>query len=170
MSDKDLQGVVEVIEAIQKLGGGFASEFETWLEALGFQFLEEVQNEIIRQQVVDTRRLLNSFGPGSEDGVWELDRQRGVLTLEVGTNVEYAGWVNDGHWTINPESGKRTRWVPGYWRGDRFIYDPTAKTGMLLKLKWVEGKKFFDTALLIFEQIFQKSIDRKFEEWLKKIW
>ena len=52
----------------------------------------------------------------------------GDLSLEVGTNVKYAKWVNDGH-KANPD-GVASRFIPGKWVGDRFIYDPNAKEGM----------------------------------------
>lgn len=45
--------------------------------------------------------------------------------LEIGTNVEYASFINDGHWTVSDEN---VRWVPGYFQGSRFIYDPSAST------------------------------------------
>ena len=96
--------------------------------------------------------------------VWELSD--GDLTLEVGTNVEYAGYVNDGHWT-NPK-GVQRRWVPGYWEGDRFIYDPSAKTGMLLKQHWVEGAHYFESALRIYEKMFQTEAENKLQEWLER--
>ena len=43
------------------------------------------------------RLLLNSFHKGSSGTVWELSDNG--LTLEVGTNVEYASYANDAHWT-----------------------------------------------------------------------
>ena len=86
--------------------------------------------------------------------------------MEVGTNLEYAAFVNDGHWT-NPR-GVARRWVPGYWEGDRFIYDPQAKTGMALKQHWVEGAHYFEGALRAFEPVFKASAEAKLHEWMQK--
>ena len=80
--------------------------------------------------------------------------------------MEYATYVHDGHWTNS--KGVSQRWVPGYWEGDRFIYDPAAKTGMLLKQKWVKGNPYFDSAIRIYNKIFQASLEVKLEEWLDK--
>lgn len=80
--------------------------------------------------------------------------------------MEYATYVHDGHWTNS--KGVAQRWVPGYWEGDRFIYDPAAKTGMLLKQKWVKGNPYFDSAIRIYNKIFQASLEVKLEEWLDK--
>ena len=142
--------------------GDFKEELGTFLEGLGNEFLRILEDEIIRRKVIDTRLLLNSFHKGSEDGVWSLDVDG--LTLEVGTSVDYAGYVNDGHWT-NPK-GQSGRWVPGEWEGDRFIYDPEAKTGMYLKQKWVQGAHYWESALRILDTIYPEMLEKKMQEWL----
>ena len=125
--------------------GDFRAEFGLYIEALGSEFLRVLQDEIIRRRVLDTRLLLASFERGGDGNVWNLTE--GGLTLEVGTNLEYAAFVNDGHWT-NP-SGVALRWVPGYWEGYRFIYDPEATTGMALKQHWVEGALYGPLSLFL---------------------
>lgn len=142
--------------------GDFRKEFEKFLNGLGNEFLRIVQDEIVRREVLDSRLLLASFEKGSEGNVWSIEE--GGMVLEVGTNVEYAGYVNDGHWTNT--KGVARRWVPGYWQGDRFIYDPNAETGMLLKQHWVEGKHYFDSALRILDRIFPDILEAKLQEWL----
>ena len=130
------------------------------LEEAGDEFLEIVQDEIMRAQNVDTRLMLDSFSRGSGYNVFELDL--GGLRLTVGTRVEYAKWVNSGH------SQRPGRFVPGIWRGGRFFYTPGAKTGMVLKASRVDGSGFFDKAAetlrRLFPQIagarFQGSVDR----------
>ena len=141
--------------------GDFRKEFELWLEAIGFDFLRVVQDEIKNREVMDSRLLLDSFTRDDKGNVWELSD--GGLTLEVGTNVDYANYVEKGHWT-NPK-GIAQRFVPGYWQSDRFIYDPSAKSGMVLKQKWVEGKHYFESALRIYEKIFKESAERKLQQW-----
>lgn len=142
--------------------GGFRKELELFLEGIGVDFLTTIQEEILRLKVVDTRLLLHSFHKGNENSVWEITD--GGLTLEVGSSAEYAGYVNDGHWT-NPK-GVETRFVPGYWKGDHFIYDRNAKGGMVLKQKWVDSKPYFDSALHILEKMFPEMVARKLDEWL----
>lgn len=142
--------------------GEFRKEFELFLEGLGNEFLRILQDEIIRREVMDSRLLLASFEKGSEGNAWKIEE--GGLTLEVGTNVKYAGYVNDGHWTNR--QGVERRFVPGYWQGDRFIYDPAAEGGMLLKQRWVEGKHYWDSALRILNRIYPDLLDAKMQEWL----
>lgn len=142
--------------------GDFRKDFELFLDGIGEEFLRIVQDEIVRRKVMDSRLLLASFERGAEGNVWRL--QEGGLVLEVGTNVSYASYVNDGHWTNT--KGVERRWVPGYWQGDRFIYDPSAKTGMLLKQHWVEGAHYFDSALRILNEIMPQVLDAKLQAWL----
>jgi hypothetical protein len=144
--------------------GEFKKQIALWFEASGFEFLRVVQDEIIRRKVVNTRLLLNSFEKGEKHNVWKVSD--GGLTLEVGTNVSYAAYVNDGHWTN--KKGQKSRFVPGVWRGDNFEYVRGAKTGMVLKQKWVEGAHYWEAAIRIFERIFKTSVEKKMAEWRDK--
>lgn len=144
--------------------GDFKKELTLFLEGIGDEFLRILQDEIIRLKVVDTRQLLISFNRGGDNGVWELNE--GSLTLEVGTNVLYAKYENDGHWT-NPK-GVARRFVPGYWEGDRFVYTPGAKEGMVLKMKWIEGSHYWESAIRIMERIYPQLLDAKLQEWLDR--
>ena len=147
----DMAEYREFFERLERAAkGDFRQEMELYLEAVGFDFLRVVQDEIVWRKVLDSRLLLASFEKGNDANVWELTD--GGLTLEVGTNTK----------------GVARRWVPGYWEGDRFIYDPGAETGMLLKQHWVEGKHYFESALRIFEKIFQASAEAKLQEWIDK--
>ncbi|MDO7787129.1 HK97 gp10 family phage protein [Desulforamulus aquiferis] len=154
----EIRGLRELIRRLERATNGeLRREFALWLEATGFQFLEEIQQEIIRTQTVDTRRLLNSFDKGDGDNVWSIT-DRG-LTLEIGSNLSYASYANDGHW-------QERRFIPGRWNGHTFEYDSGANTGMMLKAKWIEGTGYWDSALLIFERIFERALERKLQQWL----
>lgn len=161
--DFDTAGADKFFDALEAAArGGFRKELELFLEGLGYEFLRIVEDEIIRRKVLDTRLLLASFHKGDGNNLWELTE--GNLTLEVGSTLEYAGYVNDGHWT-NPKGVDR-RFVPGYWQGDRFIYDPTAEGGMVLKQHFVDGKPYFDSALRILDKMLPEFLDKKLQEWL----
>lgn len=152
-------------ERVEKASKGeFKKQMELFLIGIGTEFLRILEDEIIRREVLDSRLLLNSFHRGSENNVWELSE--GDLTLEVGTNLNYAGYVNDGHWTNT--KGVAQRFVPGYWDGDRFIYDPAAKGGMVLKQKWVEGKHYWDSALRILDKIYPDLLEAKLSQWIEE--
>lgn len=163
----DIAGMQDFMKVVNNLSNDakLKREVAEWLDASGMQFLEEVQNQIISMGIVDTRRLLNSFDKGGDGNIWNI--KNGGLTLEIGTNVEYALYVNDGHMT-NP-NGVETRFVPGEWNGDTFEYKRGAKTGMVLKQQWVDGRPYWDNALIIFERMFEQSFQRKFRQWASQI-
>ena len=120
---------------------------------------EEFEDEIIRLKAVDTRLLLNSFHKGSADNVYEINE--GDLSLEIGTNVQYAKWVNDGH------KQKPGRFIPGEWNGDgKFRYIPGAKTGMVLKANYVEGKHYMENSVKIMQKMFPKLVEAKLAQWM----
>ena len=146
----------------QAASGDFKKELAVFIEGLGYELLRIVQDEIIRRKVMDTRLLLASFQKGGDDNVWEAADEG--LTLEIGTNVTYAAYVNDGHWT-NPK-GVEMRFVPGQWQGDRFIYEPGAKTGMVLRQRWVEGAHYWESAVRIFEKMFPDILEAKLQQWI----
>ena len=152
------------IERLNQAGRGkeFEKELSRFLDAIAVEFLSYVQDFIIQAGSVDTRLLLNSFQKSGEGNIFIA--QEGGLQIEVGTNVEYASFVNDGHW-LNPK-GVDMRWVPGEWQGERFIYQPGAKTGMLLKQKWIEGSHYFDDAIRLMERMAPQFMERKIEQWL----
>lgn len=144
--------------------GGFKKEWGKFLEGIGVEFLQIIQDTIIREKIMNTRRLLSSFERGGEGNLWVM--KEGSLTLEVGTIVEYAKQVNDGHW-LNPE-GVESRFVPGHFSGNNFIYEPKAKTGIILKQKFIEGRHYWEDALKILEKIYPEYLKRKMEQWLTK--
>lgn len=153
----------ELFEKCRRAGNGvFKRELSLFLEGIGLEFLRIIEDEIIRLKVMDTRLLLNSFHKGSSGTVWELSDDG--LTLEVGTNVEYASYVNDGHWTC--KKGEKMRFVPGYWSGNRFIYDSSAKSGMMLKQNWVKGAHYWESGLRILDKMLPGLIEAKLQQWI----
>lgn len=153
----------EFFEKCRRAGNGvFKRELSLFLEGIGLEFLRIIEDEIIRLKVMDTRLLLNSFHKGSSGTVWELSDDG--LTLEVGTNVEYASYVNDGHWTC--KKGEKMRFVPGYWSGNRFIYDSSAKSGMMLKQNWVKGAHYWESGLRILDKMLPGLIEAKLQQWI----
>lgn len=149
--------------------GDFKRALSTFLEGIGLEFLRVIQDEIIRRKVMDTRHLLKSFHKGGGDNIWELSE--GDITLEVGTNASYATYVNDGHWTC--EKGQAMRFIPGKvekgtdGRIISFEYQKGAKTGIMLKQKWVQGAHFWESGLKIIERMLPGLLEKKVAEWME---
>lgn len=161
--DMDMEEFREFFKRVERAAkGDFKKELELFLEGLGNEFLRILQDEIVRRKVMDSRQLLASFERGNDGNVWRIEE--GGLVLEVGTSVNYAAYVNDGHWTNT--KGVEKRFVPGYFRGDRFIYDPSAKGGITLTQHWVEGKHYWESALRILDKIYPEFLETRLQDWL----
>lgn len=130
------------------------------MDEIGEEFLDIVQEEIMAADNVDIGVLLASFFKGVPGNVYQLDA--GGLTLTIGTNVRYAKWVNKGH----PQ--RPGRFIPGVWEGKHFRYIPGAKTGMVLRARFVKGSFFFDKAVKVLDQIFPERVDDAFERFFRR--
>lgn len=90
------------------------------------------QREVKKLTPRDTSNLVNKINVGEP----EKDE------IMVGTNVEYAIYVEEGHM-------QNARFVPGYWRGtEGFQYIPYFEGsegvgGMMLEEKFIEGAHMF---------------------------
>ena len=49
---------------------------------------------------------------------------------------------------------------------DRFIYAPGEKTGMVLKMKWVEGSHYWESSIRILEKLYPELLEKKLQSWL----
>lgn len=153
----ELEAYAEKLETASNEMSGFSGEI---LEEAGKEFLDIVQEEIMRAEHLDTRLMLESFRRGAGYNIFDLDL--GGLTLNVGTRVEYAKWVNEGH---RQQPG---RFIPGVWKGERFIYTPGAKTGIVLKASRTKGSGFFDKSAEILKRMFPDIAEAKIQDFINR--
>lgn len=92
------------------------------------------QAEVKKHTPVDTGRLRASI---------YVSEVMNFNSIFVGTNVEYAQYVEEGH-------NQYRRFVPGYWReSGGFQYVPYFENGgMMLSDRWVQGSYMFRKGLL----------------------
>ena len=108
--------------------------------------LEELPKEMIRDGLKKTSQvLINELQSRSpvDHGLlkqWAVVNQSDT-EIEIRSPAKYAGYVNYGH---DQQPG---RFIPGTWQGDKFRYNPKAKTGMVLKKSHVKGKKFVEASI-----------------------
>lgn len=161
MSKFKITGLKELQKDIEDaINGDLQKHMIRWLEDCGYDFLDIIQSEITHAGNIDTKRLLKSFEKGSADNIWVLNS--GKMELEIGTKVEYASYVNDGHF-------QEHRWIPGDFVGGKFRYNRSSDTGMALKAKFVEGSHYWDNAISIYEKMFYKSFDKKLQNYLDNL-
>ena len=141
MSRKDADLNIEGLDKWQKWletleGGEVDSMKSRILRSVAFRGLEVAQDNTPRR----TGRLAGSLSVGDKENLFEIKVGKSSWVF-FGTNVEYAAAVNDGY------EQKAGRFVPGFWRGDTFHYQPGAKNGMVLTGKIIEGAHFMEKAI-----------------------
>lgn len=129
---------------------------EKYIEECLKDLAKKLIRKIKQRTPVNTGLLRNSWTIGS------ITKNGNVYEIEVYTDIEYASYV---------ENGFRAHWVPGYWEGNQFVYDPNAKTGMQVGKPggWVPGKFMLKISEIELERALPKFLQRKQEELLKKL-
>ena len=108
--------------------------------------LDDLMKETIREGLKSTAKvMLNELQSRSpvDHGLlkqWAVTSQTDT-EVKIQSPAKYAGYVNYGH----PQ--QPGRFIPGTWQGDKFRYNPKAKTGMVLKKSHVKGKKFVEASI-----------------------
>lgn len=83
-------------------------------------------------------------------------------TIVLLNHLVYASYVEYGH-RQNPG-----RFIPGYWEADRFIYDPNAEGGMVLKSNWVKGRFMLTISIQELERQTPAILEKKLYRFLKE--
>lgn len=93
--------------------------------------------------------------------VMPVGRRGNHYTVVVLNNLRYASYVEYGH---RQQPG---RFIPGHWEGERFIYDPEAKSGMVLKNSWVKGRFMLTISTQELERQAPAILEKKLYKFLK---
>lgn len=97
-----MNGFDEFAKDMEKIRKDFDDSIPLIMDAVGAELLAETRKEIVRQQLVDTRDMLNSFSLGNSFNIFE--KRKGGYEVEAGTGNPYAIFVNEGHWTVGRKS------------------------------------------------------------------
>ncbi|MFV0401679.1 MAG: HK97 gp10 family phage protein [Oscillospiraceae bacterium] len=140
----------ELYENMKKLENGHNKFVEDFLLEMALRLLAKTK----RRTPVDVGDLRNK---------WYLSgvaRRGNDVMINIVNSADYASFVEFGHWQ------QVGRYIPGYWEGHRFIYDPGAvnEEGMVLKNPWVDGV-FMCTISL---QEIEREMPRRLEAAWKK--
>ena len=121
-------------------------EFEKYIEEM--EKLASNVNQAIKEflmeqanKCVDRIRIDTPVDTGYLKSNWivtNYQRYKDLYSVDIENDAPYASFVEDG-WSTTAK-GVTSRFVPGYWLGEHFVYDPNAKTGMTLKHKEYKGK------------------------------
>lgn len=139
----------------------FQKDFERWIRG----FLMRMAMRALAQTI-----KLTPVGTGNNDGHlrdrWELSdvmRKGDELIVVLFNPKLYASFVEEGHMQYS-------RWVPGYWDGDVFIYVPGYKEdGMMLRTMWIPGMHMARIAITKIEFEIPQRFRREFKQYVKKM-
>lgn len=109
----------------------------------------------------DLVRILDVNSPVDEGVLhkWFI-AEKSDSVYKIRSPAKYTPYVNDGH------SQQVGRFIPGVWNGDKFNYNPKAKTGMVLKQPYVKGQKFVEKSIRQIEPKIEPHFLRAIEDVL----
>lgn len=154
--DWDFHELFEFGERIDDL-----THFQKSCELAAKGIAEKLHRMLITNTPVDFGTL-QAFWQTEENYSYVVTRTQGGFEVELINRALYALWVNDGH------RQRPGRFIPGYWEGRRFRYDPNAEGGMVLKRSWVKGRFFVETSITQLES--SKQIENVVYKQLQNWW
>lgn len=83
-------------------------------------------------------------------------------TIVLINSLEYAAYVEYGH------RQRVGRFIPGYWQGNRFVYDADCEGGMVLKNHWVKGKYMLTLSTQELEHQAPEILERNLMNFIKE--
>lgn len=155
----EVTGLPEWIRGLSRMDGSEAANTKSRiLRSSGMRGLEALDD----LTPVKSGRLKDSMSYGDRDNVFKLQVGRSAFVF-VGTAVSYAQHVNDGF------TQKAGQYVPGFWRGDTFHYDPDSDEGMVLTGKVIPGAHMFERAIDELEADLPRIVDYEFRRLYQRL-
>lgn len=139
---------------------GSIDRFDEHMETAVREIARKLHNMLIKHTPVDFGTL-QAFWRTNENYSYTVDQTPRGFMVTLYNRAQYATWVNDGH------RQRPGRFIPGYWEGNHFRYDPNADGGMVLKRSWVQGRFFVEKSVVEVEPTMTKLIERELNKWWK---
>lgn len=152
--------LTEWVEFGQRLTS--AEDFDQYIGKAVQEITKKLHKMLITNTPVDFGTL-QAFWKTSENYNYLVEDKGSVYEVTLLNRAIYATWVNDGH------RQRPGRFIPGYWEGKHFRYDPNANEGMVLKKSWVQGRFFVEKSILQIENsvAVEKIINTQLQKWFR---
>lgn len=141
---------------------GDTAEFDKYMEKITQEIAKKLHDMLIKNTPVDFGTL-QAFWTTPENYSYVVEKKGDGYEVTLVNKAIYALWVNDGH------RQRPGRFIPGYWEGKHFRYDPNADSGMVLKKPWVKGRFFVEKSILQVENsvVIEKIINKQLNRWIR---
>lgn len=141
---------------------GDIESFDLYMGKATQEIAEHLHRMLIQNTPVDFGTL-QKFWQTNENYSYVLEKVDGGYNVTLVNRAIYALWVNDGH------KQRPGRFIPGYWEGKHFRYDPNADGGMVLKKSWVQGRFFVEKSILQVENsaVIEKILHKQLKKWFR---
>lgn len=114
----DLKNIKQYRKNLEDMKRDFPRYFAKMAVAEGNKFVKEAVRITDSERIYASKTYERSFHSDDTAQV-----SNGKVTVGIGNYANYSGYI---------EKGFRSHFVPGYWRGRVFVYDPTSKKGMIV--------------------------------------
>ena len=114
----DLRNIKQYKKNLEDMKKDFPRYFAKMAVAEGNKFVKEAVRITDSERIYASKTYERSFHSDDTAQV-----SNGKVTVSIGNYANYSGYI---------EKGFRSHFVPGYWRGRVFVYDPTSKKGMIV--------------------------------------
>lgn len=141
--------------AEQKYGKADGADLDRFCRQAAQELAGRLLNKVVKRTPVVYGTLRDAWA------VMPVGHRGTHYTVVVLNNLQYASYVEYGH------RQRPGRFIPGYWESDRFVYDPDAEGGMVLKKNWVKGRYMLTISTQELEQQAPKILEKKLYLFLK---
>jgi hypothetical protein len=135
-------------------------KFDEYISEAAREITRKLHDMLIKHTPVDFGTL-QAFWQTEENYAYTVERLAKGFKVTLYNRAEYATWVNDGH------RQRPGRYIPGYFEGGKFRYDPNADGFIVLSKSWVEGRFFVEKSVVESEPSVEKFIEKQLNKWWK---
>ena len=149
-SDFSIEGWDEFVDRFSNLVDKWGAKKEILLKRMGNIYHEEIMPNV----PVDTSRLVDNIFVGGVEGD----------SVEVGTNVKYALFVNDGH-------VQHKRFLPARYlsAGGKSKYLSGGGKGIMLQEKYIAGSHFMEKGMTASKPRLERLINSFMEQIRREV-
>ncbi|KNY26327.1 HK97 gp10 family phage protein [Pseudobacteroides cellulosolvens] len=147
----DVQGFKDFIQNFEKLSQTIDVEIEKFFYEIALKALARTK----KRTPVLTGDLRKQWVLSN------IQRNGNNLTVILSNPLDYASYVEFGHRVDK-------HYVPGEWKGKRFVYNPNSNKGVVMgtKTAWIEGKFMATISLKEIQESIPKEWDKRFKQLL----